>query len=63
MSMFNFSEEIPIPSNTCQPNSYTHDRQYRLQTTQQTRSHPEMVGDMSRVTLNYDVSKIPFVRF
>jgi len=28
-----------------------------------TRSHPEMVGDMSRVTLNFDVSKIPFVRF
>jgi len=26
-----------------------------------TRSHPEMVGDMSRVTLNYDLSKIPFV--
>jgi len=29
----------------------------------QTRSHPEMVGDMSRVTLNFDLSKIPFVRF
>jgi len=28
-----------------------------------TRSHPEMVGDMSRVTLNSDVSKIPFVHF
>jgi len=28
-----------------------------------TRSHPEMVGDMSRVTLNCDLSKIPFVRF
>jgi len=28
-----------------------------------TRSHPEMVGDMSRVTLNFDLSKIPFVRF
>jgi len=27
------------------------------------RSHPEMVGDMSRVTLNFDLSKIPFVRF
>jgi len=26
-----------------------------------TRSHPEMVGDMSRVTLNFDLSKIPFV--
>jgi len=23
------------------------------------RSHPEMVGDMSRVTLNFDLSKIP----
>jgi len=28
-----------------------------------TRSHLEMVGDMSRVTLNFDLSKIPFVRF
>jgi len=28
-----------------------------------TRSHPEMVGDMSRVTLNFDLSKTPFVRF
>ena len=28
-----------------------------------TRSHPEMVGDMSRVTLNFDLSKIPLVRF
>jgi len=26
-----------------------------------TRSHPEMVGDMSHVTLNFDLSKIPFV--
>ena len=26
-----------------------------------TRSHPEMVGDMSRVTLNFDLSKIPFL--
>jgi len=26
-----------------------------------TRSHPEMVGDMSCVTLNFDLSKIPFV--
>jgi len=26
----------------------------------QTRSHPETVGDMSRVTLNFDLSKIPF---
>jgi len=25
-------------------------------------SHPEMVGNMSRVTLNFDLSKIPFVR-
>jgi len=24
---------------------------------------PEMVGDMSRVTLNFDLSKIPFVPF
>jgi len=30
---------------------------------QSTRSHPEMVGDMSRVTLNSDISKIPFVHF
>jgi len=28
-----------------------------------TRSHSEMVGNMSRVTLNFDLSKIPFVRF
>jgi len=27
-----------------------------------TRSH-EMVGDMSHVTLNFDLSKIPFVHF
>ena len=31
--------------------------------TTETRSHPEMVGDMSRVTLNFDLSKIPFVHF
>jgi len=29
----------------------------------ETRSHPEMVSDMSRVTLNFDQSKIPFVLF
>jgi len=29
--------------------------------TETTRSHPEMVGDMSRVTLNFDLSKIAFV--
>jgi len=29
----------------------------------ETRSHPEMVGDMSHVTLNFDLSKIPFVHF
>jgi len=28
-----------------------------------TRSHPEMVGDISRVALNFDLSKIPFVLF
>jgi len=28
-----------------------------------TRSHPEMVGDISRVTFNFDLSKIPCVRF
>jgi len=28
-----------------------------------TSSQPEMVGDMSRVTLNFDLSKIPFVYF
>ena len=28
-----------------------------------TRSHPEMVSDMRRVTLNFDLSKIPFVHF
>ena len=27
------------------------------------RSHPDMVGDMSHVTVNFDLSKIPFVRF
>jgi len=31
--------------------------------TEETRSHPEMVGDMSCVTLNSDLSKIPFVHF
>jgi len=31
--------------------------------TTKTRSYPEMVGDMSRVTLNSDLSKIPFVHF
>jgi len=30
---------------------------------QRTGSHPEMVDDMSRVTLNFDQSKIPFVHF
>jgi len=29
----------------------------------QTRSHPEMVSDMSRVTFNFDLSKISFVHF
>jgi len=29
----------------------------------ETRSHPEMVGDMSCVTLNFDISKIPFAHF
>jgi len=29
----------------------------------QTRSHPDVVGDMSHVTLNFDLSKIPFVHF
>jgi len=29
----------------------------------QITSHPKMVGDMSRVTLNFDLSKIPFVHF
>jgi len=28
-----------------------------------TRSHTEMVGDMSHVTLNFDLSKIPLVHF
>jgi len=28
---------------------------------QQTRSNPEMVGDMSCVTLNFDLSKIPLL--
>jgi len=27
------------------------------------RIHPEMVGDMSRVTLNFHLSKIPFCAF
>jgi len=30
---------------------------------EKTRSHPEMVGDMSHVTLNFDLLKIPFVHF
>ena len=28
-----------------------------------TRSHPQMVGNMSRVTLNFDLSKTSFVLF
>jgi len=28
-----------------------------------TRSHPEIVGDMSRVTLNFDLPKLPSVHF
>jgi len=28
-----------------------------------TRSHPEIVGDMPHVTLNFDLSKTPFVHF
>jgi len=28
-----------------------------------TRSHPEMVGDMLCVTLNFDLSKIPFAHY
>jgi len=28
-----------------------------------TIDHPEMVSDMSRVTLNFDLSKIPLVHF
>jgi len=27
------------------------------------RSHPEMVGDMSHVTMNFELSKIPSVHF
>jgi len=34
-----------------------------VEITIKTGSHPEMVGDMSRVTLNFDLSKIPFVHF
>jgi len=30
---------------------------------EETRSHPEMVGDMSHVTLNFELSKIPSVCF
>jgi len=29
----------------------------------ETRSHPAMVGDMSHLTLNFDLSKIHFVHF
>jgi len=36
---------------------------WQMHYTCKTRSHPEMVGDMSCVTLNCDLSKIPFVRF
>jgi len=32
-------------------------------TRMKTTSHPEMVSDMSRVTLNFNLSKIPFVHF
>jgi len=30
---------------------------------EETRSHPEMIGDMLRVTLNFDLLKIPFEHF
>jgi len=36
---------------------------FSTQTSFETRSHPEMVGDMSHVTLNFDLSKIPFMHF
>jgi len=37
-------------------------RRWRI-TDEFTRSHPETVGDMSHVTLNFDLSKIPLVLF
>ena len=38
-------------------------RRWRTRSPKVTRSHPEMVGNMSRVTLNFDLSKIPFAHF
>jgi len=41
---------------------HTHIQAYKRQIQMTiTRSHPELVGDMLRVTLNFDLSKIPFV--
>jgi len=34
-----------------------------LTTNPTTKSHPEMVGDISRVTLNFDLSKNSFCAF
>jgi len=50
------------PRATPEKNSAT-DRNGTQRTKQWTRSHPEMVGDMSRVTLNFNLSKIPLVHF
>jgi len=52
----------------CQPIYINNEKSIKLKNTIfknsfKTRSHPKMVGDMSRVTLNFDLSKIPFVRF
>jgi len=48
-----FSPSTSLLSSSCSENLQLYE----------TRSHPEMVGDMSRVTLNFHLSKIPFVRF
>jgi len=40
-----------------------HQRSSQGMQLKKTRSHREMVGDMSRVTLNFDLSKLPFMNF
>ena len=52
--------ELPgIKSSSCQPTNPLH----HGATLVTTRSHPEMLGDMSRVTLNFDLSKVPLFFF
>jgi len=55
--LITLSHTSPTPA--CDNDSHFNGSLRRMKT----RSHPELVGDMSRVTLNFDLSKIPFVLF